>query len=290
MLGSWALLAWLPALVVMSSALAPDPTAPAAAARPSAGAFLRRLSEPPAGRLIANSAALGLAVVAIDLALARALTARRQGGGLSTTAWPVAMPPLALGVGGLVLPRLLQMGADALRAAGGREALARGLGVIADSLDPGRTPGVLLVVVVTAVRLPMLACAVEAGRAQHRRVRVEAALLLGATASEARRVASAGWFGATPGALALTLALAATDLAPALVLSPTTESRTITPGALILADGPDDGRPRAAALAIVAIALNMLALALAGGDRHVPLASWCLPRDTFPLRQGSPHG
>ncbi len=201
MLGSWALLAWLPALVVMSSALAPDPTAPPTAARPSAGAFLRRLSEPPAGRLIANSAALGLAVVAIDLALAlaRALASGRRGGGLAAAAWPVAMPPLALGVGGLALPGLLQMGADALRAAGGREALARGLGVIADGLDPCRTPGVLLVVVVAAVQLPMLTRAVEAGRERHRRVRVEAALLLGATVSEARRVSWEGWFGATPG-------------------------------------------------------------------------------------------
>ncbi|MBV8606620.1 MAG: ABC transporter permease subunit [Singulisphaera sp.] len=290
MLGSWALLAWLPALVVMSSALAPDPTAPPTVARPSAGAFLRRLSEPPAGRLIANSVALGLAVVAIDLALARALTAGRQGGGLATTAWPVAMPPLALGVGGLALPGLLQMGADALRAAGGREALARGLGVIADGLDPGRTPGVLLVAVAAAARLPMLARAIEAGRQRSRRAPVEAALLLGATAGEARRVASAGWLGATPGALALTLALAATDLAPALVLCPSIESRTMTPGALILADEPGDGRPRAAALASVAIALNVLALALAGSDRHVPLASWCWPRDPSPLSKGSSQG
>ncbi|MBV8077938.1 MAG: hypothetical protein JO284_16130, partial [Planctomycetaceae bacterium] len=180
--------------------------------------------------------------------------------------------------------------ADALRAAGGREALARGLGVIADGLDPGRTPGVLLVAVAAAARLPMLARALEAGRQRSRRAPVEAALLLGATAGEARRVASAGWLGATPGALALTLALAATDLAPALVLCPSIESRTMTPGALILADEPGEGRPRSAALASVAIALNVLALALAGSDRHVPLASWCWPRDPSPLGEGSSQG
>ena len=62
------------------------------------------------------------------------------------------------------------------------------------------------------------------------------------------------------GVLALTLALAATNLAPALVLSPSIESRTMVPGTLILADEPGDGRPLAAALASVAIALNVLAL------------------------------
>ena len=52
-------------------------------------------------------------------------------------------------------------------------------------------------------------------------------------------------------------ALAATSLGPAIVLSPTTDSRPVGPGVVILADQPGDARAQAAALALAAIALNL---------------------------------
>ena len=72
-LGTWALLAWLPALAVMASALASASGDPAGGMCLSVGDFLHRLADPLARRLIANSAALGLAVVALDLAVAQRL-------------------------------------------------------------------------------------------------------------------------------------------------------------------------------------------------------------------------
>ena len=68
-------------------------------------------------------------------------------------------------------------------------------------------------------------------------------------------MASGGALNASSGALWLTAALAVTSLAPALLLTPTLETRTVAPGVLILADEPGGGLARAAALAIAATAV-----------------------------------
>jgi len=52
----------------------------------------------------------------------------------------------------------------------------------------------------------------------------------------------------------------ATAMTPALVLAPTLESRPIGPGIVVLIDQPEDSRAQAAALALAAIALDLLAL------------------------------
>ena len=54
--------------------------------------------------------------------------------------------------------------------------------------------------------------------------------------------------------------LVATAITPALVLAPTLESRPIGPGIVVLIDQPDDARAQASALALAAIALDLLAL------------------------------
>jgi hypothetical protein len=102
----------------------------------------------------------------------------------------------------------------------------------------------------------------------------EAAILLGASPRQSRRIASGHWLGAPPAALVLTFALAATNLAPALVLTPTAESRPLVPGTLNLADEPGDGIRRAAALAGLAVAVNLAAFTLAGASRSVRLGEW----------------
>ena len=71
---------------------------------------------------------------------------------------------------------------------------------------------------------------------------------------------------APPGLLILTFALAATDLAPALLLAPTVASRPLAPATLILADGPGDALQQAAVLATCGVAVNLAAFALSA--RH----------------------
>jgi iron(III) transport system permease protein len=274
LLGVIGILAWLPILALVTAGLA----------RPSSGTglsfivFLRRLGDPDARRLMVNSLALGLAAVAIDLVLARLLSGlaagRRRGLIRFLALWPEAVPPLVVGVGALVLPGLLQMGADTLRASGSRAILAWSLQTLADGLDPYRTPGVLLALGVATVWLPLVTRAVEAGRIGSRRAMIEAAITLGATPARARRLPNGGRLGASVGALALAVSLAATNLAPALILATTSESRPVSPGVLVLADQPGEGRNRAAALATCALVANITAFAWAARSRPRSIGDW----------------
>ena len=238
----------------------------------------RLLDDPESRRLAANSLALGVAVAAIGLALSWALAGsapRRRGRAEALTDWIEVIPPLAWGVGALSLPSLASLGADLLGGSGGHDAIAGALGHLADALDPDRTPGVLLVMAVVASRLPMLArWAVRrpgrvASRAERRRAEPGGQPSAGTThgvGGLARRLG---------GALVLVVALAVTSLAPALLLTPTLESRTVAPGVLILADEPGGGLARAAALAIAAIAVNLIALAAAAsGPALRPIGAW----------------
>ena len=159
------------------------------------------------------------------------------------------------------------------RALGTWVALVRGFELLADGLDPSRTPGLVLVLAVSAARLPFLSRSVEHGWGRFRPAPVDAAHTLGATPRQARRVATGLRFGASPAALFLTFTLAATNLAPALLLAPTPESRPLAPAVLILADAPGDALAHAAALACAAVALNLVALALAGASHR---SAWAI--------------
>jgi hypothetical protein len=103
---------------------------------------------------------------------------------------------------------------------------------------------------------------------------IDAAIGLGATPRQARRTATGLWLGAAPAALGMTFALAATNLAPALVLAPTFEGRTVSPMILILADAPGAALDQAAALAALAVLINVTALALAARNRSIALGEW----------------
>lgn len=271
LLGIGAALAWLPILALVADALTRGAADPVATGPP------HRLVDEETARLLVNSSALGVAVVAIDLVLAWTLAAwagRRNGWVFSLAGWPEVLPPLALGVGALMLPPLLQLGADWARINGARVGLVRGSRFLADGLDPYRNPGILLALAVSASRLPFLARAVEDGWGRFRPSLVDAAVTLGAMPRRARRTASGLRLGAAPASLVLTFALAATNLAPALVLAPTIESRPVAPCVLILADAPGDASLRASRLACVSIALNLAALAMAATSRSVRLGDW----------------
>jgi hypothetical protein len=61
--------------------------------------------------------------------------------------------------------------------------------------------------------------------------------------------------------------MAATNLAPALILAPVLAGQPAAPGVLLMADQPGDDRARAAALACCLLLVNLAALALAARNR-----------------------
>jgi iron(III) transport system permease protein len=148
----------------------------------------------------------------------------------------------------------------------------------AGELDPYRNPGLLLFVAVSLVFLwPRLRWWHELSSSEnHPGHGWEAARIAGARPGQARKLASRPKWRFLFGQFLLSAALAAANLAPALLFAPTLEGRPLAPGVLILAQQPDDARNQAAVLATCAIAVNLTALALAWGTRGAsrPLHEW----------------
>jgi iron(III) transport system permease protein len=272
---SAAAVAWLPVLFLAYGSLRAV-VVPEAPPRLSLASYADVARDPLTRRFVVNSAALGLAVLGVNLLLARAVGSFR-GRRIGLAGWTAAVPPLAIGVGALAFPTVLAMGADALGASGYATALTRPLAdalrSLADAFDLDRTPGVLLVLGVATAHLPVLALSAVERRTRLRLPLIDAALTLGARPVQARRVASGRW--PLPSAAAvLTVVLASTSLTPALVLAPTSETRPVGPAVLSLADQPGDGLARASALATGAVALNLAALGFAARDREGLLRDW----------------
>jgi iron(III) transport system permease protein len=271
-------LAWLPVLGVVFAALGPEGPASSVGAFPGiavaevAGDTLIR------GYLI-HAAALGVMVLLVDLVFARALAAWAEVGWAGRAidklaGWLEAVPPLAVGVGALSLPEGLRMAADALKTDGPWRRISALATSLADLIDPDRTPWFALVLAVAVVRLPLSARSALARRRTSRPVLFDAALLLGASRRRARGTLPGRWLGASTSAAILTLALAATNLTPALLLAPTAETRPDAPALILLTEEPGDGRARAAALASMAIAVNLAALGLASTRRRTLFRDW----------------
>ena len=166
------------------------------------------------------------------------------------------------------------MAVDASRATGLRSSVVESLGAVVDALDPDRTPWVALIVAVGLARLPLLKRSAVARRRGLRPSRLDAAVTLGATRRQSRRTLSGRLLGASPSAALLTLSLASTSVTPALLLSPTAETRPVGPAVLTLIDEPGDGFTRAAALATACTALNLFALALSARGRSGLAREW----------------
>ncbi len=272
-LAAWALFAVGPAVVTLSRAFE---GAGALSAGGWAVATLGWLADPEARGWAANAATTSGLAVGVDLAVLAAFAGWGPRGpgrsfGLALRVLG-AVPPLALGVGALAIPWLLvalagEAGADA--------GVARWLRALALELSPGRSPGLLLVVALAAGRLPMLAAAAELARSRARPVLEEAALVLGLPARRARRAGDGRWLGIVPGRpVVLALVLAATNLAPALVLTPYSERRTLAPAAFLLdleAGGID---PRAAGPLAAILAANLLGFVIAARGRPGRVGDW----------------
>jgi len=269
-------LAWLPALAVFLAALKPGWMG---LVRNGTDAS-RHFAASEAWSMVGNSLIAGLAVVALQLLMVAGLAANRG----STRRlprflinWPAAFPPLALGVGALALPWLLSLGGAELLVSGRDAVLARVLRWLESVLAPSGSPGLLLAVAVAVTMQPLLAGALGVGRGGIRPELYDAALSHGASRRRARRLATGLAFANSPGVICLLFSLAATNLAPALILTPTWGSRTIAPGIVALADQPDEGLVVASRLATLVLIANLLALAFALRGWHRSAGQWLRP-------------
>ncbi|GAC1474214.1 MAG: hypothetical protein NVSMB9_24160 [Isosphaeraceae bacterium] len=268
LLTACAVATWLPVLGLLTAALA-HPTGDSSRFPLTFAPYTAILGDPLARDSLIHSAILGLAVVALDLPLARLLALRSAPGNDRTRAsvWPWALPPLAIGVGLLGLSLILQMIFMALPFPDGPRPLPDALATVIETLDPDRTPWAVLVLGVGLLHLPLLTRSAIEQRRAVRPVLLDAALTLGSSPRRARRALHGQRLGVPLAALVLTFALAATSLTPALILSPTAETRPVSPAAILLLDDPDGGFPRASALASLAVAVNLAALAFAARQR-----------------------
>jgi ABC-type Fe3+ transport system permease subunit len=208
--------------------------------------------------------------VMIFQVLALALSSGRWSRGL--LAGFAAVPPLVVAVGALAVPWLVEAAGDA---AGWPTGWGRLIDGLALELAPGRSPGLLLAIAVAAAGLPMLARATVLARSQTNPALVEAALLAGAGRSQAWRAGRGRAIAGVPLLpLILAFTLAATNLTPALLLTPLSETRTLAPGALrvVLASDPLPGRLFAPLATLVL--MNTLALAAASRWRAGRLGEW----------------
>jgi ABC-type Fe3+ transport system permease subunit len=274
-LGSWVMVCGMPILGLFHLFRG---VGPAVAAAPSFGVgagtvpeWLRRILEPPMPRLALNSLLLGLEAAAGILAVAWLVQpgpglrpARRAGAGaFARSLGSIArLPPLLQGVGILALPWLAGLAAESLHAVPGCARGAAALGHLAIELRPDRNPWLLLVCSVgLTLGLGLVRTWEGSAGSDPRaiRARFEAALLAGVSRSRARGVGKPWRLTRGFGRFVLAAGLAATSLTPALLFTPWGDGRTAAPAILALADGPDDARLQAAALAIGVLAVQLAA-------------------------------
>ena len=270
-LGVWLLFAIGPVFVLLTRALGAGREA-----TPGSWSDLVKgwLVDPETRTWAANSSMTAALAIAVDLVIFGTLCRRGPG----PTRGPVrqaarlfeALPPLALGVGALATPWLLLVLADST---GGL--LGRWLRAIALELSPARSPGFLLVICLAAGRLPLLARIADLASRENPPVRLDAVKMMGASDRRARTVVENRWLGVVPARQALlALALAATNLVPALLLTPFSERRTLAPAVLGLVLEGEPVDPRAAGPIAAILAINVVALAVASRGREGSIGDW----------------
>jgi hypothetical protein len=177
-----------------------------------------------------------------------------------------ACRPLLQGVGILSLPWLAEVAARSLRSVHGSDGFAAPLEILAVELGPDRNPWILLVYAVgltVGIRLLQSWQGPAESDPDETRSCFEAAMLAGASRARAQGMATRRRHGRWFGQFLLAAGYAATSLTPALLFTPWMDGRTVAPGVLVLADGPDDARLLAAALALGALAVNIAVLVVA---------------------------
>ena len=215
------------------------------------------LLDPAFIRILFISLTVGLAAALIDGALVRVLIGR--GGRLSERvarrliAAMDHVPATAIGFGTLALASLLVGGS-----APGPQA-SRGL---AEWLDPRRTPAVPLVLALAAAYLSKVAHRSAARTDLAKPELAEAALAMGASPRQSRRMARGP--GSDLRSLIFITALAASSISPALLLTPASDFRPLAPAMVDALDDP----PRASAIGLVVFLVTAIGYAFAFGSER----------------------
>jgi ABC-type Fe3+ transport system permease subunit len=245
------------------------------------GGRLSLLADGHASTLVGNSALLGFSVAVACLLmvwwLPRSATVpqgQRWRGRVALLCGSVS--PVIVGVGVLALLRLVDLAAHALRSGPGPSPAAwlEGVSIL---LEPYGSPPFLLYLGVCLAHLPVRAATLPARRDPTSVARgIEQALLAGAAGKRARRMALKEGSARTAGRIVLWATLAATSVAPAILLAPTIDRGPVGPAIIRLASVPGASQA-AAALALLAMAANWTAVALASAVRGPVIGSMLEP-------------
>jgi iron(III) transport system permease protein len=273
---AWAMLAWFPVvglarLAAHSASQTGERVDPAGVA---SDLLIGRLAEPPIPGLVLRTMFLALAVILVIKMLAWLRAGNAAGvSGQERSRRAIlltSVPPLAWGVGILAIPRMADLVSRLVDAGSGWQLVSRGLLQLLQLIDPYHVPGLLLLLGVCLVLVPIRWSAWnEPGPGQSDRRKFDQAIVSGARAGRARRLAARNGRGAPGRRMIVWATLAATSTSPALLLAPTGDGRTLGAGVIVLADQAGDSRSQAAALALLGIAANVMVLgwACAGSGR-----------------------
>jgi hypothetical protein len=283
----WLALACAPLAGLAKLALASEPAPTGHQAFPGLGIaqFIHRISEEDAPGLLANSLLLGLSVaVAWFLAawwIPRAsagIQARRFRARIALLCQCV--PPVVSGVGVLALLRLIDLSAAFVRTGSGGSESGVLLDTLSILLDPYGSPPFLLLLGTCLAYLPSRVAARDEQLVETEESArgVDQALVAGTRGNRARRLVFHAASARTARRIVLWATLAVTSIAPAILLAPTIDRCPVGPGIVLLASHSHHSPGRAAALAVIAIAANWAALALAragwddGRDRQLEVS------------------
>ena len=278
---AWALVGWLPLVGLARLALSPRRVDSTSA--PGFRHFVRDLvelvSDPIAARLVANSLILGLVVSSVIVLAAWLVGPDARG---ATSWWrgrlmrPIfVMPPLVQGVGVLAIPWLAALASTFLIDQGRLGSLAHALESFAAALDPLHSPWMISSCAIGLVLLPrFLWCWRTEPRTDsaspYAGSSFDAATIAGAARTRAIALANYGRGRRLLGRFLLVWVLATTNLTPALLFEPWMGGQSVAPTVVLLATGPGAIPAQAAALALCAIAANLVALAIAHSTNALP--------------------
>ncbi len=279
-LSAWAVACWLPIFGLIREAFRGRQAGSATSLAGTDGLldYLGRLSDPVIVQVVRDSALFGLMVASGIILLASALGLERHSrSGAMWWRWlrpVVELPPLVIGTGVLALPWLLGLASRFLREA--RQSRAADLvAELSAAIDPREHPWTLMACCVALVLLPRFY------RNGRMRLAFDRSAAHGDSCHEAAVFAGAGrwqaWILKKPrrarqllGRFALFWALAATNVAPALLFTMGGEAKTLGPAVVELAAGDGLARSQAAILALAAVCANLAAIAVAHGMRALP--------------------
>jgi iron(III) transport system permease protein len=287
LVAGWAVVGWLPFLGLVRLAIdVPRAAAGAAEGRLAMIAgMVRHLSNPPVPAVLANSLLLGLEVVSATFFVG--WMAGAGGGGkvvrrsrtIGARLFLVleCAPPSLQGAGLLAVAWLLLLAAAGLSDRGDWRALAIAVGSVSSTVAVSQNPWMLMSCGVILTLTPrFLRFWHDGGRGGEDGMPTEsarqAALLAGASHSQAARLGRMAGRRRWIAGSVLLAALAATNLAPALLFESGPDGQTLGPLIVRLAVGQADDRSQAATLALCAIAINLAALGVARASGGLPHA------------------